>query len=304
MDAPRGPALPIVRWAFFGNWHYGLCAVALSIEAALQQRVPVNGVLYQMILFFGTVLFYTHAYRGHRFSAHADERQRWYAQHHNAIGMRQFLLALLVVGLACYAAVMSWPWSVSWREVALGAVFPLTGSLYYGGGRLFGLQDLRSIGWSKPFVIGFVWAGVVTVYPVLFQAWEEGSPYVFTAVGGLLFLKNMMFVALLCILFDIKDQAADHRSALRTLVVQRGLRATLFQVVLPLALLGLCIFILYGGMHGFHPMKVVLNTLPFLALIAVVFTLRRRRPILYYLVVVDGLMLVKGVCGSIAMCYF
>jgi hypothetical protein len=43
---------------------------------------------------------------------------------------------------------------------------------------------------------------------------------------------------------------------------------------------------------------------PFVLLIRVAFSMKRRRPILYYLIIIDGLMLVKAVFGSIAMIWF
>ncbi len=54
-----------MRGFFFGNWAYGLFAVALGMEAALQQQVPLNGLLYHVIIFLAVVIFYNHAYRGH-----------------------------------------------------------------------------------------------------------------------------------------------------------------------------------------------------------------------------------------------
>jgi hypothetical protein len=36
----------------------------------------------------------------------------------------------------------------------------------------------------------------------------------------------------------------------------------------------------------------------------VAYSLSRRRPIIYYLVIIDGLMLVKAICGSVAMIWF
>lgn len=42
---------------FFGNWFYGVCAVALGVEAALRQRVPLNGPLFHIILYLGATAF-------------------------------------------------------------------------------------------------------------------------------------------------------------------------------------------------------------------------------------------------------
>lgn len=291
-----------MRAFFFGNWAYGVFAVALGIEAALQQQVELNGPLFHIVLFLSVVAFYNHAYRGHVTSGGTDERAQWYLDHGPMQRTIQFVLVALLVGIYAYVLLRSWNRvsSMDVREAVLFAVFPVVGVAYYGTGR----SALRRIGWLKPFVLGFVWAGVVTVYPVLVRGVLDGTTVPDPGVSVRLFFKNMMFVAMLGVLFDIKDHAGDHRRDLRTFVVQRGLRTTLFRIVLPLTLLGLVTFLGYGAMHGFSLMKLLLNTVPFVALVAVIYALRKRRSILYYLVVVDGLLLVKAICGSVAMYWF
>lgn len=291
-----------MRGFFFGNWAYGLFAVALSIEAALQQQVPLNGALYHLVIFLAVVMFYNHAYRGHITSGGTDERAQWYLHHGRMQQSVQIGLGIMLVCCCCMALVGTWHRvaTLQLAQAALFAVFPLAGFAYYGSGRV----GLRRIGWLKPFVLGFVWAGVVTAYPAMVHSVLHGMPVPDAGISTRLFFKNMMFVAMLGVLFDIKDHAGDHRNDLRTFVVQRGLRTTLFRIVLPLTLLGLITFLGYGALHGFSLMKLLLNTVPFVALVAVIYALRKRRSILYYLVVVDGLLLVKAICGSLAMRWF
>ncbi|HKO81737.1 MAG TPA: hypothetical protein VJU78_15135, partial [Chitinophagaceae bacterium] len=87
-------------------------------------------------------------------------------------------------------------------------------------------------------------------------------------------------------------------------VVKIGLRKTIFYILLPLSVIGCCGFLYYAITHHFHTGKLLLNTIPFLLLIAAGFSLRRRRPLMYYLSVIDGLMIAKALCGIIAMVYF
>ncbi|MBX2971707.1 MAG: hypothetical protein KF797_01260 [Flavobacteriales bacterium] len=291
-----------MRTFFYGNWFIGLCAVALGIEAALQQGVPLNGLWYHVGIFVACVAFYNHAYRGHLHGLGQDDRTRWYARN----GRRQRTVQFILIGVACAGACIGWavfrdrPLLMDAHRLALLLVFPLTGAAYYGVGG----AALRNVGWLKPFVLGFVWAGVVTVYPVVVHAVLQGTALPDAGLTARLFVKNMMFVALLAVLFDIKDHAGDHRNELRTFVVRRGLRTTLFRIVLPLTVAGVLIFLAYGAANGFSTPKLLLNTVPFAAMMLVIYALRKRRSILYYLVVVDGLMLLKAVCGSVAMRWF
>lgn len=291
-----------MRGFFYGNWFIGLCAVALGVEAAMQQQVPLNGPWYHAIVFLACVAFYNHAYRDLARTGAGDDRARWYALH----GHQQRTVQFVILGVLCIALLWSWvrfqgrPLHMDAHHLLTLLVFPFVGFAYYG---IRG-ASLRRIGWLKPFALGFVWAGLVTVYPVLLQAALHGSALPDLGLTARLFLKNLMFIAVLAVLFDIKDHASDHRNAVKTIVVQRGLRTTLFRIVLPLTLLGVTSFLFYGATHGFSPMKLVLNTVPFGALLAAIHALRKRRTVLYYLAVVDGLMLLKAMCGIAAMRWF
>jgi nitric oxide reductase large subunit len=77
-----------------------------------------------------------------------------------------------------------------------------------------------------------------------------------------------------------------------------------FTILFPLILLGLSTFIIYALSQDFSFGKILLNTIPFVLLVMVALSLLRRKSIFYYLIVVDGLMLLKGICGTIAMVYF
>ncbi len=306
MNQPRWLNSRLLQWIFYGNFFYGICAVAQSIEATLQQHFPLNSWVYYTLVFLATVLYYNYPYaRRYKDPGH-NPRTAWYMRHYRFLFWNQVIitLVLLIAGavfLFRYHSILA---NASLRQWLLALLFPVIAGLYYGLNFLSVRYNLRSIGWLKPFIIGFTWAGLVVVYPVLWQQVEKEQPYEFTLFGNLLFVKNLMFIAMLCIMFDIKDYATDHSSRLKTFVVRLGLRKTIFYILLPLPVLGLFTFISYGLTHQFSPMKIVLNMIPFILLLLAGFSLRRRRPMMYYHVVIDGLMLVKAACGIIAMLLF
>ena len=185
------------------------------------------------------------------------------------------------------------------------SIFPITGLCYYGiNHKTVKRLSLRNIGWLKPFLIGFCWAGMVTIYPVFYYCLEHNLTYEVSALTVLLFIKNFMFISMLGILFDIKDYATDSNHLLKTFIVKKGLRRTIFFIIIPLSLLGLGSFIIYGSTHQFSLQKMLLNSLPFIALIMVAWSMQRRKSIFYYLIVIDGLMLLKAICGLVAKVYF
>ncbi len=295
----------IVHGFFYGNYFYGLCAVALSIEATLQQEYPLADWAYYLAVFALTTWFYTLPYLLDKTATVPDLRASWYLKHKSFVQFSQAVLLLICCGYALYFVLtygraMLQMSALQW---ALSLSIPFLGICYYGIS--FNEQyNLRKIGVLKPFIIGFCWAGICTMYPILWHKITHAEPGALDGVGYRLFIKNLMFIALIGIMFDIKDYASDARQRLNTFVVRRGLRNTLFSILLPLSIIGLATFWMYSFSHNFSMMKIGLNTLPFIAMLFAVQALKKRRSILYYLIVIDGLLLVKAVCGSLAMLYF
>ncbi|HEY0297898.1 MAG TPA: hypothetical protein VGB84_01640, partial [Arachidicoccus sp.] len=71
-------------------------------------------------------------------------------------------------------------------------------------------------------------------------------------------------------------------------------------VLLPLTIVGLVALWIFATFMHFSFLKIAINTIPFICLLTVAYSMSQRRPILYYLIVIDGLMLVKAVCGIAA----
>jgi 4-hydroxybenzoate polyprenyltransferase len=277
----------------------------LSVEASLQQYVPLNSLPYYLFVFAATVLYYTHAYIAERpVIDTTNQRTRWYHHHHVFVKYSQLLLTLVFAASACrllwvnHSAITS----IGPLQWVIIVVFPVVAALYYGSAAPHrSTHSLRNKGWLKPFVIGFVWAGAVTFYPVLFSGIERQSPWVPNLVSVLLFIKNFMYITMLCIMFDIKDYRADHNHHLKTFVVRFGLRKTIFYILIPLSIIGLGMFIVYAVLRDFPFLRILVNTVPFILLIIVAYSLHRRKSILYYLAIIDGLMLAKAVCGIIGI---
>ncbi|MFT3683259.1 MAG: hypothetical protein QM791_23575 [Ferruginibacter sp.] len=295
----------IVAFIFYGNYFYGVCAVALTVEATLQQLFPLNDYWYLFLVFITTVLYYSYPYI-QKLPYSNNPRTNWYSKNYNLMWWNQVIITIVLILAAIGLLQQHWAAILQMRltEWLLLLVFPVVAGLYYGISFLSRKYNIRRIGWLKPFIIGFTWAGLVTVYPILFYDIIHLQSYEFTLAAVLLTIKNFMFVSVLCIMFDIKDYAADHVNRLKTFVVRAGLRKTIFNILLPLCIVGLVSFIYFALFRHFNPVRIILNIIPFLALLLVARSLRKRRTIMYYLVVVDGVMLVKAICGTIAILYF
>ncbi|HUR20128.1 MAG TPA: hypothetical protein VMZ90_04920 [Vicinamibacterales bacterium] len=289
-----------IETCFYGHLFYGVCAVAQVLETSVQLALPINGWL-TVESFIATVLFYNYPYsRGPATSA--DPRVAWHHRHRALVDRWQRWALLAVITLSIWMAIRHRAAIVTMTplEWIVLLVFPCAGGLYYGAPAISPAIRLRQLGWLKPFVIGFVWAGVVVAYPILFARLQYGHETPLSLFPCLLFIKTLMFVAVLAILFDIKDREADRLGGLSTVATAVGLERTIFQVSLPLTVLGMVTFLTYAAMTHLTIGRVLLVLAPFGLLVAGIVSLRRPRTILYYLVVIDGLMLAKALLDILA----
>lgn len=292
----------LIETVFYGNFFYGICTVLSAVETDLLQRQPLNPLLFYLVLFAGTVLFYNYPYARLDRSEMQHPRTVWHQRNLKAMRVCQIVLTLIVLAGVIYLSAQHWAAisQVSWRNSLLALFFPIAGGLYYGLNIASLRYNLRNVGWLKPFVIGFVWAGVTVTFPPLYRNIISGTEFHFTLQSAVLFLKTFMYLSVLAIMFDVKDYTADSRANLRTVVVSIGLRKTISYVLLPLSIIGILVVASYGFFKDFTAARLLLLTIPVVLLLPAAGSLRKRRSLLYYLIIIDGLILVKAVCGIVA----
>lgn len=295
----------IVKFIFFGNYFVGILAIVLSLETAFQLRLPFNSITYYLLLFCGTVMYYTYAYSEPLQSfSEANPRSVWYLQQHTFVKYSQWVLLIACITLAAILLIndhqnlLHLPFEY-WIVVV---IMLLSAILYYGLlPRSFFKLNLRNTGWIKAFVIGFVWASCVSLLPIIVIQVERGYYHTDIALVAWLFIKNWMFCTLNAIIFDMKDYADDSNHQLKTFVVRFGLRKTIFFILIPLSLIGMFSMLVFAQYRHFSFLPVLINLIPFLLLLIVTYSMQRQKKILYYLIVIDGLIFIKAVCGIVAM---
>ncbi|MGA9651711.1 hypothetical protein [Pedobacter sp.] len=295
----------IIRFIFFGNYFVGILAVALTLEATQQLRLPYNSINYFLLLFLAPTIYYTYAYNKVSVAPSAtNPRNQWYFKHKQFINWSQTILFVVCMLLAVnllyqnFRNILELPLSY-WIAII---VIVIAGGLYYGLlPKSFLKFNLRNTGWFKAFVIGFVWACCANVLPLIMLKIETGIGYHDSVLWTWLFIKNWMFCTVNAIIFDIKDYPTDANKHLRTFVVRYGLRRTIFNVLIPLLVVGLASLGVFAYFKGFGIWQVFFNVLPFIFTIYVAYSMHKRKNILYYLMVIDGLILFKAICGIIGM---
>jgi hypothetical protein len=283
----------------------GVLAIALSLEAVVQLQLPFNSLAYYCLLFCATVMYYTYAYSGPAGNVHyANPRTEWYNRHRFFIGCSQAILLCLCLGLGGYiilkdySGILALPY---YYWLAVTAMI-MAAVLYYGLLPWSSLHlNLRNTGWAKAFVIGFVWACTVNILPLIMLRVQHMRYRADPVMVSWLFVKNWMFCTVNAIMFDMKDYADDANSQLKTFVVRIGLRRTISFVLIPLLLVGIISLLAFTTIRHYNFLPILFNLIPFICLLAVTYSLHTRKPILFYLIVIDGLLLLKAACGIAGM---
>ena len=298
----------IIRFIFFGNYFVGLLAIALTFECVLQLNLPQLSLTYYLLLFLAPIIYYTFAYHNASTDPFAENpRNLWYFKNKKIIDFSQAGLTLICIVLAVfifsdnYNGILNLP-SIYWVAVV---VISFAAIFYYGLlPKSFIVLDLRIRGWLKPFVIGFVWACCANVLPLIVAKMEKNANIANIGIWAFLFLKNWMFCTVNAIIFDIKDYPTDANRHIRTFVVRHGLRKTIFNILMPLIAIGVLPMLLFAYLESFSLLHVFLSVLPFLLTIYLAYSMHRRQNIMYYLMIIDGLILIKALCGIIGMQFY
>ncbi len=290
------------RAFFFSNAFVGLIAVALSAETVLQLCLPPLPGAFYGLQFGLSTCFYSLIYllTNNRGSV-SNPRGLWYRQHKGF--MRLICLACLL--LAFFSSVILFTHR-SLQQLSplllLSSACAVAGTLgYYGFLRINAVSPpLRQLGLAKAAIIAFVWATFVTLFPLGTSELLSAQITPHSSLVIWYFVKTFMFCMVNAILFDIKDYAEDANKGTKTLVVQMGLRTLIFQLIMPLLLMGVLSVIFFSVKAGKELWVCLINLIPFFMAFLLAYALKKRRPILYYLFLIDGLLLIKALCGIAA----
>jgi len=259
------------------------------------------------LVFAATVLYYSRIYYTSTNVLSSNKRTLWYQQNHGMVRLTIMVLTTLAVADILFIIVS---FSAGFRGLhkmqwLLMIIFPTIAFLYtYKAFRLKNMQQLRAIGWLKPFFIGFTWSGLVTVYPVVFKQMQHSAGYDQVILPSPLFwLQNFLFISALAVLFDIKDLKDDLRQQLKTYPALLGKGKAIRWVVLPAALLSFIFLWMFLYQQQAGPAAVAIQTIPYLLLLLITATINNQG-ILFYLLAIDGLMFLKGVCGIVSILFF
>lgn len=262
-------------------------------------------ILFLALAAAATVYYYNHSYLLESNDKVSNQRNIWVAAHAGRVKKMQWILLtfLFVGGSFQLYALLPAIHLLSVQDILFCVLLALGSFLYYFDTKKYPWLNLRSYGIVKPFVIGSIWAGVGVYTPYLFLK-LSGLRYASMAHIPILFVSNALYISMLAVLFDIKDYETDANKQMKTWVVRVGQTKTINWLLIPISSLVLIATLRYAILHHFTGYQILLNTIPLILLISVSYQMHQRKSILYYLAIIDGLIVVKAACGIIATLLF
>lgn len=290
----------IIEYIFFSNFFMGIMALALNLETNIRYQAPLNQLNYYIFTTAITILFYLFAYRVPKsvdFSV--NPRIDFYVKHRKVI--QYFNICLYFISALSGICILIQSYQnllhLGWIHYFILFITFILSTSYYNW--TFGLS-LRRFTWFKPTLIAWTWA-ITTVYlPLVVLQLSNYTGLVFDLKFCFLFIQTFMYFIVNAIMFDMKDYEDDTNRKLKTFVVRYGYYTTLNRIIFPLIALGFLSFIFYGYYYNIAISSILLLEIPVLLLALFAYRLNQRKSILFYLVAIDGMIVLKALFGILS----
>lgn len=295
-----------VNYVFFSNIFLGIIAVMLSIETNVTAGISLNYFPFYIVLFLGISLYYTQIYVRSVNARYATERTLWYRAN---IPFIKKTIRLVFIGLIIFTVVIivrNWQrlLLLTAAQWLLMALFPLLTAWYSFPYRFFKIKTIRQWGMVKPFIIGLNWSGFVTFYPLFIWQLQKGQLTMTPVFPSFFFwLHNFFFISITAIIFDNKDWEIDKTQGLSTFQVVAGIKKTMLFVAMPLLLAGVVSLYIFQAQQQFTAFQSIIQLIPYCFLLIAILQYRKPKTLLYYLAAVDGLLLLKALCGIFSIIF-
>ncbi len=279
---------------FWSNAFYGICAILLSIESSLFILHKFPNPLVLLLIYLGTILYYTHSYLQESKSKNCNERIIWYQKNKQLLIVRQIFYTCLCMYIGCIH--LNFVQVIIQTSVFTKILLLTTGILslayYIPTITKVPFINYRSIGIFKSVAIAWVWTFVCCFVPVWLAA--PYNPNLFEKFYLAYLLHLFLYVFVLAILFDIKDLNIDHKLNVRTIVLNFGPERTINTIVVPIMIVYymLVIFLSTTMLHSYTYLWIQ----AFIAIVTylIAISILRKTSILMNILLVDGLLVFKA----------
>lgn len=267
---------PFIKTLVYANVFIAVCALAQVLLTHLLFHIPFDfkNVSYLVLILLSTFIQYNlqRGYMVTRENVYTD-RSQWLIKNKKK---------MLITNAAALLVVLPLCWELSWTSIWIMVGAEVLSTLYF-------LQpfNLRRYGYIKPFLISLVWAVSCVLVPLI-----ENNLITTEITGAWFFLlAQFLFIAELCLVFDIKDAAQDKRSGVHTYANRFGETTAKIISLFLLVGAGVSFYCQFAHASASGGCIIALAVL-LLTAIATLFSKDLKHDFWFYLVI-DGLMIVE-----------
>ncbi|CAN5162818.1 hypothetical protein BH09BAC2_BH09BAC2_14060 [soil metagenome] len=265
-----------VEWSLFSSVFIAICTVSLCIETNILLNVSLNSFSFYAFVFGASLVQYNFHYFIKTTANSHSARLSWSLAHRNVhIFLILFGIVLIMISLLSFH-LKHFIFLVLLGSISFVYSFPLLP---------FSKKRIKDYGLMKIITLALMWTLVTVWFPIVESDFASLS-------FQLIFIRRFIFIFVLCLLFDIRDIPVDSAEHINTLPVRFGPKRS-YQ----LAYFLLLIFSLLTVVHYFNYHDVVQFIAMFTSAITtgvVVYFASKYKGDLYYLAVVDGMMILQA----------
>lgn len=254
------------------------CAVAFCMETNILLDVPFNNFSFYCFVFGATIVQYNLHYIVKKVAVKNSERLSWSQQNKN------IHLILLIAG--CFLILFSL-FSFHLEHFIILFILGCISFLYSFPFLPFAKKRrIKDYGFLKIITLSLLWTLVTVWFPVSGHAYD---PVLFAFV----FVKRLVFMFILCLLFDMRDIEVDKSENIKTLAVVVGLKKSyLLSYILLVVFLLLCLwqYFYLPQMQFLIPM--IISAAATLVTIEIT---KKSNSDFVYLAGIDGMMLLQAI---------
>lgn len=268
----------LVDFLLFTSIFVAVCAIAFCMETSVMLNVPFNNFSFYAFVFGATIVQYNLHYIVKKVAVKDSARLAW------SQGNKNIHLVLLIAG--CILIVYSL-FGFHLEHFIILFILGCISFLYSFPFIPFAQKKrIKDYGFLKIITLSLLWTLVTVWFPVSGRTFDRGL-FVF------IFMKRLVFMFILCLLFDMRDIEVDRSENIRTLAVALGRKRSYvlsYIVLLVFVLLSVAQYIYLPQIQFLIPMLISAA-----ATLATIEITKKINSDYVYLAGIDGMMLLQPI---------
>ena len=266
-------SIPFIKTMVYGNVFIALCSLAQVLLTYMVFPIPINveNNSYVVFIFLSTYLQYN-VQRGMMLQQHhlITDRSQWISKHKKIL--------LITIGLSLIMLLFLCN-TLSYTSIGIMVGAEAISTLYY-----MKPFNLRRFGYIKPFLISLIWVISCVTVPLI-------ENHILTLNSCWFMLSQFLFIATLCVLFDIKDTDDDYMTGINTYANKFGITFTKKMAIFLIIGSSFCYVFFYQTNQYLALTSVIIS----LITAGSIFFITDKRHSFYYYLWIDGLLILQAI---------